>query len=457
LGLELGDPGFDYTLLHEFRTRLLENEAEQLLLEALLELLKARKLLKARGKQRTDSTHVLDAVRDLNRLELVGETMRHALNSLAGVVPAWLRDQVPSEWFDRYSKPFSQWRLPRQEAERDALAEVIGQDGYQLWQMTTQSPDREWLCEIPAVQTLRQVWLQRYYVDEGRVHWRKKGNLPPAERRIISPYDTEARYSTRRSTKWCGYKVHLTETCEEDQPLLITNVETTPSTTQDVSVTETIHEHLDEKGLLPRQHLVDAGYVDARGLAESQSEYGIDLFGPPRPDSSWQAKAGQGFDSSCFAIDWEQQAVTCPQGCISVGWFPHQDRCGEPRILVKFAKSDCLNCPTRAQCVRSQSRGRTLAFRPKQQHLALQNARRRQQTDEFKQAYARRAGVEGTISQGTRRSDLRRSRYIGLAKTHLQHVFTAVAINLIRLSDWFEDTERARTRCSRFAALATAA
>jgi ABC-type glycerol-3-phosphate transport system substrate-binding protein len=92
--------------------------------------------------------------------------------------------------------------------------------------------------------------------------------------------------------------VHLSETCEEDQPLLITNVETTPSTTQDVSVTETIHEHLEEKDLLPKQHLVDAGYVDARGLAESQSEYGVDLYGPARPDPSWQARAGEGFDLS---------------------------------------------------------------------------------------------------------------------------------------------------------------
>jgi transposase len=457
LGLELTDAGFDYTLLYEFRTRLLENEAVQLLLDTLLECLRVRKLLKARGRQRTDSTHVLAAIRGLNRLELAGETMRNALNSLAVVVPEWLRKQVPPEWFDRYGKPFSQWRLPRKKAERDALAETIGQDGYVLWQMMTQSVDWRWVCEMPAVQTLRQVWLQQYYVDEDGIHQREKGSIPPAERKILSPYDTEARYSRKRSLEWCGYKVHLSETCEEDQPLLITNVETTPGTTQDVSVTETIHEHLEDKDLLPEQHLVDAGYVDARGLAESQSEYGVDLYGPTRPDNSWQAKAGEGFDGSCFAIDWEQRTVTCPQGCISTGWHPHQNRQGEPRILATFAKSDCRQCATRAQCVRSQVLGRTLGFHPREQHIALQNARQRQKTEEFKQAYARRSGVEGTISQGTRRSDLRHARYVGLAKTHLQHVFTAVAIDLMRVADWLDSTQRAQTRCSRFAALAIAA
>lgn len=92
----------------------------------------------------------------------------------------------------------------------------------------TLSADWRWVREMPAVQTLRQVWLQRYYVDKNVVQQRKKEDLPPAEQQIISPYDVEARYSEKRSTEWCGYKVHLTETCEEDQPLLITNVETTP-------------------------------------------------------------------------------------------------------------------------------------------------------------------------------------------------------------------------------------
>jgi transposase len=457
LGLELTDPGFDYTLLHEFRNRLLENEAEQKLLDELLELLKARKLLKARGRQRTDSTHVLAAIRSLNRLELVGETLRHALNSLAVVVPDWLRAQVPPEWFDRYGPPFSERRLPNNEAKREALAETIGQDGFELWEMIAESPQAELLRLVPAVETLRQVWLQQYYLEDGKPRWRRAKNSPPSSQKIVSPYDTEARFSVRRSTKWEGYRVHLTETCDEDQPLLITNVETTTSASLDLQWTDTIHQHLQEKELLPSEHLVDAGYVDACALTEGESKYGLDLIGPVKPDLQWQAKAGEGYDLSCLVIDWEQQQVTCPQGKTHVGWYHYQDSYGGPLIMAKFLTADCRACPARAQCVRAPKAPRAVTFRPKEQHLALQKACNRQTTEAFKEVYAQRAGVEGTISQGTRVCGLRRSRYIGMAKTHLQHVSTAAAMNLVRLVAWFEETPRGKTRFSRFAAWALAA
>jgi len=457
LALELTDPGFDYTLLHEFRQRVLANGAERQLLDVVLELFKARKLLKARGRQRTDSTHVLAGIRDLNRLELAGETMRHALDSLAVVIPDQLREQVPLAWFDRYGQPFSDWRLPKSQEERTTLAETIGRDGLQLFQILRESAGWSWLRTIPAVETMRQVWIQQYCVEEGNVHWRKDDDSPPARQRIVSPYDPDARYATKRTTHWKGYKVHLTETCEADLPLLITNVETTSSGTQDYAVTDPIHQHLDEKGLLPAEHLLDAGYVDARNLVESQTGYGVDLIGPALPDHSWQAKAGLGFALSCFAIDWEQQIVICPQGKASVSWCPHNDEQGEPRIFVKFAASDCRQCPTRVQCVRSSTNPRSLAFRPREQYMALQNARQRQETDEFKQVYASRAGIEGTLSQGIRGFDLRQCRYIGLAKTHLQHILTATAMNLMRTADWLQHVPRAATRRSRFLALAPAA
>jgi len=457
LGLELTDPGFDYTLLYEFRNRLLENEAEQKLLDELLKLLQGRKLLKSRGKQRTDSTYVLAAIRNLHRLELVGETMRHALNSLAVVVPDWLRAQVPAEWFDRYGPRFSDWRLPGSEVKREALAETIGQDGFDLWEMIGQSPQAELLRRIPAVETLRQVWLQQYYGGEGKPRWRNPESMPPSRKRIISPYDTDARFSVRRSIKWQGYRVHVTETCDEDQPLLITNVETTTSASLDLEWTDTIHHHLQEKDLLPTDHLVDAGYVDARALAEGRSIYGLDLIGPTKPNPSRQARQTKLYSLASFVIDWEKEQVTCPQGQVNVGWYPAQNPYGEPIVVAYWAKAVCRDCPTRRQCIGSRGVPRVIKFLPKEPYIALQQARQRQTTDEFKKTYAQRAGVEGTISQGTQVCGLRRSRYRGMAKTRLQHVFTAVAINLKRLAAWFEETPRAQTRLSRFAALAAAA
>ena len=125
--------------------------------------------------------------------------------------------------------------------------------------------------------------------------------------------------------------------------------------------------------------------------------------------------------------------------------------------MAKFLTADCRACPARAQCVRGPKAPRGVTFRPKEQYLALQKARNRQTTAEFKEVYAQRAGVEGVISQGTRVCGLRQLRYLGMAKAHLQHVFTAVAINLVRLAAWYEGTPRGQTRCSRFAALALAA
>jgi transposase len=134
LSLELTGPGFDHTVLSEFRTRLLAGNAEQLLLDTLLARIRGRGLLKTRGRQCTDSTHVLAAIRTLNLLERVGETLRHALNRVAMVAPDWLRAWVPPEWFDRYGPRMDTYRLPKTTAARTALVAVIGADGRRLLQ-----------------------------------------------------------------------------------------------------------------------------------------------------------------------------------------------------------------------------------------------------------------------------------------------------------------------------------
>ena len=102
LGLELTDPGFDLSILSDFRQRLLEGGAEQVLLDAMLAVFKEQGWLKPRQRQRTDSTHVLAKVRAINRLMCVGEAMRFALNSLAVVAGAWLLALSLPEWLDRY-------------------------------------------------------------------------------------------------------------------------------------------------------------------------------------------------------------------------------------------------------------------------------------------------------------------------------------------------------------------
>ena len=455
LGLALDDPGFDTSILSDHRQRLIAKGAEQQLFDEMLEQFRGHKLLKAHGQQRTDSTHVLAAIRKVNRLELIGETMRQALNQLAEAAPEWLRSRATPDWFDLYGPRFEQYRLPDKEAEREALAVRIGSDGYHLLAGIYDDEAPALLRQLPGVEVLRQVWIQQFVLEGDKPSWRSVTNQPTAEDKIVSPYDVEARYSKKRQTEWVGYRVHLTETCDPDSPHLITHVETTSAPVADGQVLEVIHTDLAEKNLLPATHLVDNAYVDADAIVESQTK-GVELLGPVRPDQSWQAKAEQGFDKRTFAIDWNAQTVTCPGAKTSTSWRPVQDRSGHALIEVRFDPHQCCTCSLRSQCTHSEKHGRCLSLKPQDQHAALEERRRYQTTEEFKQRYAKRAGIEGTISHGVRAFDLRSARYIGLAKTHLQHILTAAAMNLTSAVAWLRGNTRSTTRRSSFAALALA-
>jgi transposase len=448
LSLELNDSGFDASVLSEFRSRLVNGGAEHRLLEVMLTQFKAAGYLKVRGRQRTDSTHVLAAVRHLNRLELVGEAMRNALNTLAVAAPSWLKTQLRADWLESYGTPLDDYRLPKGRAAREALAAQIGEDGRALLMAIYISDAPRWLREIPAVETLRQVWLQQYVAvnTSEPMRWRSQDDQPPTAKRINSPYDIEARYGTKRTTNWMGYKVHLTETCDEDHPLLITHVLTTPATTPDFDAPAIIHQDLDTQDLLPSEHLMDAGYMDAGLLVESQAQYQITSVGPVTPDHCWQARTEGAFDVTQFIIDWEARKIICPQGTVSQKWSETHDRLGNPIINIRFSKQACAKCSARSQCTRSIDGPRNMTVRPRLQYEALQRARQQQRTPEFKRRYATRAGIEGAISQGVRVADLRRSRYVGLAKTSLQHVLVAAALNLRRITNWLMDVPRSQTR-----------
>ncbi len=266
-------------------------------------------------------------------------------------------------------------------------------------------------------------------------------------------YEPEARYSTKREMGWTGYKVHLTETCDDDQPHLVTQVTTTIAPVPDVEQLPAIQQDLAGAKRLPADHLVDAGYIRARNLVTSRQDYQIDLIGPIYADRQWQAKAKTGFDVAHFRVDWDAQVVVCPQGRQSGRWCETHTARG-PMIHVDFSAVDCTPCTARAQCTRSATQPRRLTLQPRAEHEAIQAMRHRQQTPEFAGQYAARAGIEGTLSQGVRAFGLRRARHRGLAKTHVQHVATAAAINVRRLADWLNGVSPAPTRRSRFAALA---
>lgn len=434
LHLDLENPGFDFSLLSDFRQRLLEHEGAQLMFERLLERLKELDLLGKGGRQRTDSTHVLSQVRALSRLELVAETMRLALEAVADQEPDWLAEIAPPHWYERYQRLLTSFRLPRSKEKRETLALDIGADGFYLLEQLHHTHTPGDLVDLAEVKLLEQVWQQQFQEQDGQVRWQPKDQMLPAAELIASPHDPEARYTARRHQIWTGYRVHVTETCDPGQPHLITQVETTPATTPDVNVVDDIQADLARTDLLPKDQLLDQGYVAGHVIADSQRHHGITIVGPVAPDTSWQGRQADGFAADQFHIDWERQHAICPEGQQSITWSPSTGNYGEPLVHIRFAQTACAACPSRSRCVRSTRHGRSLKVGI---HFeTIKAARQYQTTEKFQQAYASRAGIEGSLSAAVRRHGLRRSRYVGHSKTHLQELLTATAINLKRSALW---------------------
>jgi transposase len=458
LALELADPGFDHSVLCEFRGRLIEQDATERLLARVLDTAREGGLLKARGRQRTDSTHVLAAVRDLNRIELLAETLRAALNAVAVVASDWLRALTSPGWHARYDRRIEEGRLPGTGPKRKAYVAQVGADGFLLLDALDQADAPSAAAALPEVGVLRRVWARHFERAGGnsdpgapaQVRLRPVQGRGPGDR-IESPYDTDVRFRAKSGTGWTGYMVHLTETCDQGAPRLVVHADTTPANVHEAMRTAAIHGALTVKGLAPAEHLADAGYVSAEHLVRAREQHGIELVGPARPDQSWQVQEGA-FLATDFTVEWDQRRVRCPEGHGSTNWGEYREKTtGRTFIRAGFSPGDCRPCPARSRCTRAASR--RLNLHPRAEHEAIAATRARQASEAGRRLYARRQGIEGTISQGVRAFGLRQARYRGLAKTRLQNVATAAALNLDRLAAWLAGRPLAPTRTSRFAAL----
>ena len=448
--------------MSEFRARVAAGGLEHVVLDTLLERLAASGLIKAGGKQRTDSTHVIAAVAALNRLELAGESVRAALEALAAAHPAWLEQRIcVPDFARRYGTPVTSWRPPVSQAKRDELAIAYARDGYALLEAVRDSSSPAWLRELPAVDVLRRVLVQNYTrtITGGKevIKRREKepegDGLPPGHIRIASPYDTDARWGVKREEFWLGYKLHITETCHDAPPCscrplgasqaaadgtepgahraggrehdkdcahlvspnLITHVATTDATVTDNQMTGAIHDDLAGKDLAPGRHYLDSGYLSAAVVISALTTWGIALIGPLLADTSVQARAGNGYARADFTIDYGHQTVTCPQGKTSTSWTPCTQR-GKDAIVATFSASDCGPCPARSLCTTSGKNRRQLTVLPRDLAQAQAAARAAEQTIPFQADYARRAGVEGTMHQAASHG-ARRARYRGLPRT----------------------------------------
>ena len=455
-------------------------------LDALLARLAAGGLVKAGGKQRTDSTHVVAA---LNRLELAGESVRAALEALAAAHPDWLEQRIcVADWARRYGTPMTSWRPPQSEAKREELAIACARDGYALLEAVCHPSSPPWLRELPAIDVLRRVLLQNYtrtITEHGREVIRRRekepegDGLPPGHARIASPYDTDARRGVKREEFWLGCKLHVTGTCDDapacsclpaaagsaagpdrghdkgcahlTAPNLITHVATTDATVTDSQMTSVICEDLVARNLAPGRQYLDSGYLSAALVVSALTTWGIALIGPLLAGTSAQARAAAGYARAGFTVNYGTRAVTCPQGRTSASWSPCTQH-GKDAIVATFSARDCGPCPARSLCTTSGARRRHLTLPPRDLAEAQAAARAAEKTIPFQADYARRAGVEGTMHQATSYG-ARRARYRGLPKTRLDHVYMAVALNLLRLEAYWTGTPLDRRRTSHLARL----
>ena len=294
------------------------------------------------------------------------------------------------------------------------------------------------------------------------MRWREGNDLPPGGQRLASPYDLDARYGVKRGAGWTGYKVHLTETCEPDMPHLIINVETTNATTDDVEMTQTIHQHLAKRRLTPGEHAVDAGYVSVGHILAARDDHGITLLGPVGADTT-QARRGAGqepaLSQAAFRIDWDARQVTCPQGATSISWSDQRKPSGTPVARVHFALADCDPCPLRSQCTKAAHGrwGRSLTLLSREQHELLARQRAEQQTAEWKARYNIRASSRAPSPRPSAPPGCAAPPTTARPKTHLASVLSATAINLIRADAWLNGTPLGTTRVSHLARLNLAA
>jgi transposase len=458
LHLPLEDTGFDASVLCEFRQRLVEQEATRRIFDAFLQRLQDKGWLGGRHTQRTDSLAVFGAIRQLNRLELVMETLRLSLEAIAREDALWLAQHTPEEWRDTYGQWTQAERIVKGTGAQ-GLAETqqrllqTGRDGFILLQAVEESQTPAAITALPAVSLLRQVWQQQYRRVEGttlvEVELCDHASRSAEERRdlIENPHDHQARFATKRSQHWTGYKLHLTEMAEEEAPALITDVAVVAANSYDAVAVNAIQQRLKARHLLPQTHLADAGYVDGATLVES-ARHGVELLGPVAADNSSALHKAPGFGVEHFHLDFSQQQARCPQGQQAIRWH-QQPRADNPRqqmVVISWDKAVCQNCAHHRECLGPGQRPRTIKVSA--QYPQLTARRQEQKGEAFQERYRRRAGVEATFSHLVNVHGARRTPYRGGSKTELHYLALASAINLQRVLAWQAGSRPQRQRRS---------
>jgi transposase len=425
LHLPLEDEGFDFSVLSEFRDRLIEGKAEKRVFDKLVEAIRSMGLIKERGKQRSDSIAMLVKVRRLSRIEMVVETLRLAVVALVAAEREWCEEVIPPGWESKYGERFVRQRYS--EAEWKEYEAHIGNDGRWLLRRLVDGGAPAGLQDLPEVQVLRTVWAQQFREAQGQMMYQDLKKYD-GHTQIQTPHDPQARYSRKRNFEWLGDKVQLTETDDEGYPHIITDMVGTDSNQTDYEELPLIQERLIQRQCRPGKQYVDAGYMSAPNLARSH-KLQIDLVGPLPEVVTPQDLLPDGITRAQFQMDPHKKIVTCPQGHQA-----HNPSLVGNTWVFHFSRKACAACPLRARCCTGMG-GRTIGMST--HYDLVQMARARQKTEAFKKDYHQhRSGVEGSLSALVRGQGMRVSRYIGHPKRNLQAIFTGCAANLKRTAHW---------------------
>lgn len=425
LHLPLDYLGFDYSVLSEFRDRLLMHQAEGRVFDKMVAKFEEMGLIKRRGRQRTDSMAVLAKVRWLSRLELVVESLRLAVVTILKTDREWAEHILPPSWENRYGERFASEHVS--EKDRKEYEAHVGPDGQWLLNRLVGEEVPAVLRDLPEVQVLRIVWAQQFRQEQEQVVFEKRP-VGDGHSIICTPHDPQARYSKKRGHEWIGGKIQVTETDDEDYPHLITDIIATSSTQTDYKALPDIQSRLARRGCSPAQHYVDNAYMGGSNLKYSIS-HEIDLIGPLYQNITKQEKLPNGISIQQFEIDMEKGRATCPAG---VQVAP-QSR-SLKRIRFYFPTETCVVCSLHVRCCLG-SKGRTIAV--SNEYPLLQAVRMRQKNDAFQKDYhLHRSGVEGCVSALVRGNGARESRYTGNSKRQLQALFSGSALNLKRAANW---------------------
>lgn len=421
--------GFDFSDLCNFRKRLLANEQETLVFERVISYLCEQGHIKAKGKQRTDATHIIGNVMRLSRLELVWETIRLAVGALISTDAHWSMYHIPSVFVETHTSRRNEYRLSDSKVKREM--QQAGEDGY--WLLNRVQEMGGTLIDLPEMQVLKRVLNEQFTPPEDDNPPKTRPDGDCSGDILQTPHDTDVRYSSKRGQGWKGYKLQVTETVtEENETNFLTDIQITAANQSDQKELKPIQKRLERRELVPEKQYVDQAYMSGEHIHDSR-ERDIDLRGYVQPGGN----KSKGFRLTDFDIDISRQQVTCPAGNTSVHWTEVTPGTTKGVAYRAFFGKQCHNCPffSKEQCTTSPG-GRKLDI--SRYHDELQKRRREMQTEAFQKEMNARNGIEGTISELVRAHGARRSRYRGLAKNRLQAAFIGGAANLKRLANALE-------------------